>query len=110
MEVGYAKPRLEALFYDERQLKRRYGVATVKALGKRMTALHSAASLLELKSLSPTTHALTGDRLGEFAMRLPGAWRLIFRPTEPVPRHADGGIDLAAVTRITITELSEHYT
>jgi len=110
MEVSYVDPKLEKLLADERALKRAYAANVVKALRVRITSVYTSANLRELHALPGGTRALKGNRAGEFAMDLPGGLRLILRPTEPLPRHEDGGIDLAAVTRITIIEISEHYT
>ena len=54
--------------------------------------------------------SLKGDRKGTFAVLLQNPLRLIFEPDhEPVPVKEDGGIDLTAVTAITILEITDYH-
>ncbi len=55
-------------------------------------------------------HALGANRADHFAVHLWGQYRLIFFPNhDPVPQVDDGGIDLTAVTQITITEVVDYH-
>lgn len=55
-------------------------------------------------------HQLHGDRAGDFAVNLWGAYRLVFVPDhDPSPLLADGGIDRAKVTRILIKEVVDYH-
>jgi proteic killer suppression protein len=55
-------------------------------------------------------HALGANRAGQFAVYLWGQYRLIFLPNhDPLPRTDDGGIELGAITRITITEVVDYH-
>lgn len=110
MEVDYEDPHFQALLGDERALRKAHGADTVKRLAVRLTSMRESGSLAELHRHPGRTHALSGDRAGRFAMDLPNGRRLEFRPTPPAPTKPDGGIDLARVTRITVIEISDHYT
>lgn len=109
MEVGYEDPKFEALVSNERALRKKFGAGVIKSLARRHTSLRGAATLAELHRMPGRTHPLRGDRAGTFAMELPGGFRLILRPTPPVPTLKDGGIDLDRVTRVTLVEISAHY-
>lgn len=109
MEVNYDDPRLIALMSDERVLRKAYGDLVVKRLANRMTSIRNTVSLADLHKQPGRTHALKGNRAGQFSMDLPGGLRLVLRPTPPVPTYGDGGINLSAVTAVTIIEISNHY-
>lgn len=102
-------PKLESLLNDERALKRAYHSNVVKALGVRIASMRNASDLQELHHLPGRAHQLKGDRAGQFAMELPDGLRLVFCPTEPAPHRDDGGVDLAAVTRITLIEITDYH-
>jgi len=54
-------------------------------------------------------HPLKGDRLGQFAVSLEGAERLVFEPSNiPIPHKEDGSIDWAKVTAITGSKPISH--
>ena len=110
MEVAYEDPRFEALLHNERELNRAHGTDVVKKLRVRVTSIREASNLAELHALGGRTHQLSGNRAGRFAIDLSGRLRLEFRPTPPVPTRPDGGIELTGVTRVTLIEISDHYT
>ncbi|WP_061964229.1 type II toxin-antitoxin system RelE/ParE family toxin [Demequina aurantiaca] len=109
MEVAYDDPKLEALLGDERALRKGFGAPIAGRLGIRFSAINAASSLAELHRLPGRTHPLKGNRSGQYAMELPQGFRLIIRPTDPVPTLQDGGIDINSVTRVTVVEISKHY-
>ena len=63
----------------------------------------------------PTTsperrHLLSSGRRGQYAVDLVHPYRLVFEPDhDPVPRTADGGIDIDRVTAITIMEVVDYH-
>jgi toxin HigB-1 len=55
------------------------GMDTAKAMA-RLKVLHAATSLDDIPPLrSVGLHPLVGDRQGQWAMTINGAWRLVFR-------------------------------
>lgn len=55
-------------------------------------------------------HPLAADRSGQFALGLWGQFRLVFVPDQdPMPRLADGGLDQALVTKISIWEVVDYH-
>ena len=109
MDITFNKPRLKELLASEKHMKRRYGTRAAKQAKLRITALLRASSLDELpRQGSP--HPLSGNRKGQFAVRLCSKWRLVFKPDhDPVPLLADGGVDRRRVTRVTILEVVDYH-
>jgi proteic killer suppression protein len=55
-------------------------------------------------------HPLVGDRVGQFAVDLDGACRLVFQPTlEPHPVAPSGGIAWQLVVSITIIYIGNYH-
>jgi plasmid maintenance system killer protein len=82
-----------------------------KPLQIRISKLRSVSSLAAVPRDKPERcHQLSEDRHEQFAVDIKGKWRLVFVVDHDVtPRRPDGGVDLAAVTAICITEISDHY-
>ena len=78
---------------------------------RRMAVLAEAGSLAEVPTMRPDRcHAMKGDRKGQYAVDLVHPFRLAFAPDhDPLPRRADGGIDLTAVTAIVILEVVDYH-
>jgi proteic killer suppression protein len=76
---------------------------------RRIAALRGAPILEDMDRAPGRCHALRGDRSGQFALDLWGPYRLVFEPTDPIPRLADGGIDRRAVTKIRIVEIVNYH-
>ncbi len=129
MEIGFIDKKQKELCTNQRKLKEKHGEAVVKSMAKHLANLEAAAVLEDVYKLSPKFKELTGDRLGQFSLRLDKKRRLILEPTTApiltneddgkinlqlarinIPRKPDGGIDLKRVTAIIIIEaVSEHY-
>jgi plasmid maintenance system killer protein len=109
MELSFATRKLKKQMEDGRILQKVYG-QLANPIRRRLTTLAVASSLSEVPSGPPDRcHALSGKRLGQFAVVLTGNWRLVF---EPDPRPASvsrGGLDLLAVTAITIIEIVDYH-
>jgi proteic killer suppression protein len=91
-------------------MQKAYG-ERAKRLMLRLDFLATAACLADVPSTPPTRrHELSGKRIGEFVVDVTGNWRLVFRPEhDPIPRTADGGIDLNAVTAIEIVSIEDYH-
>ena len=56
-------------------------------------------------------HNLEGNREGQLACALEGAWRLVFVPNhDPIPVDADGKLDWSKVTAVEIQEIVDYHT
>lgn len=108
MDIGFQDDDLARLCNDSRIAERRLGSNSAKRLRARLADLRAATVVTELVAGSP--HPLTGDRLGQFSLRLHGGHRLVFRPArDPIPFLRDGGIDWNSVTAVTIVEIGDYH-
>ena len=82
-----------------------------RAIQRRLGVLRNAPTLAQVPTGPPDRcHRLTGDRNGQFAVDLVQPYRLVFQPSyRPVPLRADGGIDTARITAITIIEVVDYH-
>ena len=66
-------------FYDEGKVSK-FRSLNIDAADELLAALDAATSLTDLSPLkSVGLHKLTGDRAGQWAMRVNGPWRICFR-------------------------------
>lgn len=77
----------------------------------RLGVLKNARTLADAPKTKPDRlHQLKGDRADQFAVDLVHPKRLVFEPNhDPVPRTADGGIDLERVTAITVLDVVDYH-
>jgi proteic killer suppression protein len=110
MDVSFANGRLKGQLSDERSLRRAFG-DRAKRLQLRLDLLKAADCLDDVPPFPPPRrHELTGDWRGHFAVDLTANWRLIFRPNhDPVPLTKDGGVNLKAITAITIVAIEDYH-
>jgi len=101
---------MEKLFNSEKDMIRKYG-PQAKKIKLRMAVLRAAANPAQVpKSPPDRCHELSVSRPGQFAVDLIHPYRLIFEPAnDPVPRKADGGIDLVMVTKIRILSVEDYH-
>lgn len=111
MEIVFRTVKLQKIFNSEKELRKTYGDENARAIMRRMAVLASATNLSQVSRLPPERcHELTGSRSGEFAVDVKQPYRLIFVPDyDSIPRKSDGGIDLAAVTRIKVLTVEDYH-
>ncbi len=111
MKIAFRTKKLEKTFNSERELGKAYGAVNGRIIMKRMTFLAAAPTLAQVPHEPPfRCHELSGNRAGEFAVDLQHPFRLVLIPDhDPVPRKADGGIDLSAVTAVTIISVEDYH-
>ena len=82
------------------------GTLVVRRLGEMSVAEHLGI----VRSLPQAgCHPLTGNRSGQFSVKLKHPHRLVFTPAnDPVPLKDDGGIDLERVTIVRIVEVVDY--
>lgn len=108
MEIRFRDKKVRLLCESRDAAVKRLGDACARKLWARLDDLEHAANVYELPAGNP--HPLTGDRAGEYAVKLAGGWRLTFSPAnDPVPRHADGGIDWRSVTIVCIEFIGDYH-
>jgi proteic killer suppression protein len=110
VEITFATTKLEPAFANDKARVREFGAERAKRLNVRLTQLHDAEHLEQLRALPGRCHELHGDRHGQLAIDVTKNERLIFRPAvDPPPAKADGGLDWSAVDAITILEVEDYH-
>jgi proteic killer suppression protein len=110
IEIAWSDRKLEKACTNEQQALRRWGAAKWPKLRNRLAALLAATTLADMRGVPGNCHQLTGDRAGQFAVSLWGAYRLVFEPDHnPIPRLSDGGVDRSLVTRVLIKEVVDYH-
>ena len=108
MDIEFEDDDLAELCNNRRLADRRLGRNGARRLRSRLAELKAATVVTELVAGNP--HPLTGDRFGQFSLRLHGAHRLVFRPAhDPVPVLRDGGIDWSGVTTVIVVEIGDYH-
>jgi len=111
MDITFKSRKLARIFNSEKNLMREYGPENAKLVKRRMAVLLAASSLDEVPHRPPERrHELTGDRKEEFAVDIKQPHRLVFVPNHnPLPRKADGGLDLGQITAIKVIGLEDYH-
>lgn len=111
MEIQFRTARMQRACSSERESNRQWGPQNARRIRQRLAELHAADNLADIGTLpAARLHLLRGDRVGQFAVDVVHPFRLIFEPMhDPLPRKADGGIDLSKVTRIRILEMTDYH-
>ncbi|MBS3938493.1 MAG: type II toxin-antitoxin system RelE/ParE family toxin [Peptococcaceae bacterium] len=110
MRIYYGQRQLQQATSGYNSAVRELGPENAKKLFLRIQQLEAAGALNEMVNVPGAHfHALTGNRKGQFALNLTHPKRLIVEPVAPVPRLADGGIDLSRVEEITIIEVVDYH-
>jgi proteic killer suppression protein len=109
IEIHWSDKKLEEACSTEKAGKRRWG-ANFRILQRRLESLEAAETLADMDGVPGRCHALRGDRSGQFAVTLWGAYRLTFGVADdPIPRLDDGGIDRRRVTEIRVLEVVDYH-
>ena len=108
MDIDFENAKLRALCEQRARMVRVFGLRCAKKLQGRLADLEAAAFVTELVAGRP--HPLKGDRLGQFAVDLHGAVRLVFEPDhDPVPRNADKSIAWNQVNNVRIVFIGDYH-
>lgn len=75
----------------------------------RLADLQAVKCLGDMRNLPGRCHELSGDMAGRLALDLPDGKRLVFKPAEPCPVKADGGLDWKAVDAVEILEIVNYH-
>lgn len=111
MKISFDSRKLQKTFNCEKELIRVYGSNMAKKIKNRMALLEAAENLEDVPTTPPCRcHALGQNKKGQFAVDLEQPYRLVFRPNHnPLPRKADGGLDLRKITNIIILETEDYH-
>ncbi|MGL6225792.1 MAG: type II toxin-antitoxin system RelE/ParE family toxin [Thermoguttaceae bacterium] len=109
MEITYANRQIEKVCTEYKKAQKELGTTGSKVLVKRLQQLRFVESLEELRFQPGHFHELSGERLGQLAVRLEGVVRLVFRPAHPPPIKADGGLNWSEVTSVELIEIVDYH-
>ena len=110
MDIYFSSNRLADQIQNDRKRRRKFGTENARWILKRLDNLRFTENLAAMHNLPGNFHALIGDRDGTFALDLKHGYRLILEPAhDPIPRSADGGIDLTAITAVIVVDVEDYH-
>lgn len=110
VEISFASRKLKQLCESEKELRKAYGSDGAKKATRRLSDLRAAATLEDMRNLPGRVHELTGDRKGQLAIDLAGAWRLILAPTSGWPAEkAEGARAWTTIDAVTVLEITDYH-
>ena len=88
-----------------------YGAQRAKKIKQRYREMQASATLADLAKIpAASLHPLSGDRQGQWTVKVTGNDRLCFiLEHNPLPLKEDGGIDMEAVTDVCIVEIVDYH-
>ncbi len=111
VDIFFKSAKLAKVMSEDARLKKDFGAKNAKQIRLRLAVLAASASLTEVPITPPDRrHQLTGSYKDCFAVDAEHPFRIVFEAAnDPLPRKADGGIDLAKVTEITILAVVDYH-
>lgn len=77
---------------------------------RRLATIEAAEAMVHLTNVPGRFHALSGDRKGQYVLSVSDRQRLLLEPVgNPLPRAADGGVDLARVTKVRVLGVTDYH-
>ena len=88
-----------------------YGAQRAKKIKQRYQEMLASKTLDDLSKIPAAyLHPLSGDRKGQWAVKITGNERLCFiLEHDPVPLLADNSIDKAAITDVRIISVEDYH-
>jgi proteic killer suppression protein len=108
MDILFKTEVLRKLCSSEHEAKKQLGAVSAKKLRTRLADLRAAPRVSDLIAGRP--HPLKGNRLGQFALDLHGAKRLVFESAQvPTPLTTDGVTDWQQVTIVCVVFIGDYH-
>lgn len=109
--IGYASAKLAKLCTQTKEARKRLPQRAADALPGVLLDLGSFENLGEIpfNATPHHFHPLTGDRAGEYAVRIDAKVRLVFRPDGDYDRDDDGTPRLGTVTAVVVTYVGDYH-
>jgi len=110
MELSYKNNKLIKSLTTDKGLAKSYG-HLAKKIKQRINQLESADNLATIQQLPALRlHEHIGKGKGTWSIDVHQNWRILFEiDHDPIPKLADGGVDLKAVTIICIEEITDPH-
>lgn len=111
MQIHFRSAKLKKICESERELLRKYGRELGQRITVRMSELRAFTNLQDAVRVPHLRlHQLKAERDEQFALTLLGGHRLVLEVgNNPIPRHADRGVDLSAVTEVIVVEIVDYH-
>ncbi len=109
MDISFRNRRIEKICTYEKEMRKNLPANRERVLKTRLRQLSESPTLEALRNQPGNCHELTQDRAGQLAISLDGLFRLIFEPTEPIPRKSDGGYDWGNIVAVEIIEIVDYH-
>ena len=111
MQVSFTNHKLAKLLGNQQQTLRTYGPENGKRILLRLQQVADAGNLAEFARLPQTrVHELVANRNEQISVDVKHPFRLLMVPDHPkTPRKADGGLDWAGITKVTIIEIIDPH-
>jgi proteic killer suppression protein len=82
MEITFKTKQLEKYANNLHLASKKWGDQRAKLYNKRLTQLKALPDMTTVKFLPGNHHPLKGSRDGQWACKLDGGWRLVYRPIQ----------------------------
>lgn len=109
MEVMFDDPKLQRLAEDNSKLVRKFGDRCARVIRRRLVELRAVERVTDLKEHPGRWHGLDADRFECWAADLVHPLRIVIRPTPPVPRNDNGGVEWDSVRSVTVVEFVNYH-
>lgn len=109
MEIDFADRALERLVAKGVAMTRELGSLRARRLSVRLAALRAVDCAVDLLPLPGRWHAMVGNWRGHMSGDLDHPYRLLVRPQDPAPLTADGGVNWALTTAITVVGIFDTH-
>ncbi|ABC20810.1 killer suppression protein HigA [Rhodospirillum rubrum] len=111
MLVSYATTKLLKLCTTQQKLVKAFGKPCAEEIEDRITTLMAMPTLGDIPIYPPERrHKLDGRRKGQWAVEAHGGVRICLVPANtPLPRCADGSVDLTLVTEVEIVFVGDYH-
>jgi proteic killer suppression protein len=110
VNITFKNQSFGRLANDDRGLQRTYGQIRAKKIRLRLTQIHFAAHLEELRPMPGRFHELTANRKGQWACDLDQPYRMIFIPHEnPIPTNSAGHYLWKEIRGVEIVEIENYH-
>jgi proteic killer suppression protein len=110
MTVSVGSRKLAKVFAKPETIDKRFGTDLGKQLRKRLDDLVAAETLDDIRYAPGRLDELTGDRRGQFALRLSANVRMIIEPADDAACNKnDDVINLRLVTAVRIVEIVDYH-
>lgn len=108
MEIHFADRKLKEICQVKRVAEKKLGTNCARKLSRRLQELAAVEKVSDLVVGRP--HPLTGNRAGQMALDLDGAYRLVFASANsPCPIYPDGAINWTQVTIVEIQYIGDYH-